>query len=73
MQILVMYNSLKPFQGAKGKIDREAHFPTSLSQQLLIIIVGIQIISDIQSLFLKWTRFIISFCFIVILIFNKVF
>lgn len=40
MQILVMYNSLKPFQGAKGNIDREAHFPTSLSQQLLIIIVG---------------------------------
>lgn len=39
MQILVMYNK-KPFQGAKGKIDREAHFPTSLSQQLLIIIVG---------------------------------
>lgn len=71
MQILVMYNSLKPFQGAKGKIDREAHFPTSLSQQLLIIIVGNN--SDIQSLFLKWTRFIISFCFIVILIFNKVF
>lgn len=41
MQILVMYNSLKPFQGAKGNINtREAHFPTSLSQQLLIIIVG---------------------------------